>query len=62
LLSHISPTHAISALSAVLMTGFVIIGLIYRPKNRLMLNFGWISLGLLILYLLNTYVLYVYGG
>ena len=62
LLSHISPTHAISALSAVLMTGFVIIGLIYRPTTRLMLNIGWVSLGLLILYLLNTYVLYVYGG
>ncbi len=62
LLSHISLTHVISALSAVLMTGLVIIGLIYRPTARLILNFGWISLSLLMLYLLNTYVLYKYGG
>ncbi len=62
LLSHISATHAVSALSAVLMTGFVIIGLVYRPATRLMFNIGWISFGLLIFYFLNTYVLYVYGG
>ncbi|MDH5480472.1 MAG: sodium:calcium antiporter [Nitrosomonas sp.] len=61
LLSHISVTHAVSALSAVIMTGFIIIGLIYRPTTRLMFNIGWISIGLMVLYLLNTYVLFIYG-
>lgn len=61
LLSYASTTHAISALSAVIMTGFVIIGLVYRPATRLMFNIGWISVALLILYLLNTYILYLYG-
>lgn len=61
LLSHISPMHAFSALSAVIMTGVVIIGLVYRPNTRLFMSVGWISLSLFTLYLLNTYVLYLYG-
>jgi cation:H+ antiporter len=61
LLSHISPMHAFSALSAVIMTGVVIIGLVYRPNTRLFMSVGWISLSLFTLYLLNTYLLYLYG-
>lgn len=61
LLSHISPMHAVSALSAVIMSGIVIIGLLYRSNNRLFMNLGWISLSLFTLYLLNTYVLYLYS-
>ncbi len=61
LLTHISPLHAFSALSAVIMSGVVIIGLVYRPNARLFISVGWISLSLFTLYLLNTYVLYLHG-
>lgn len=61
LLTHTSSLHAFSAMSAVIMSGIVIVGLVYRPKARLFINIGWISLGLLTLYLLNTYVFYLHG-
>jgi cation:H+ antiporter len=61
LLSHVSPAHAVSATSAVIMTGIVVVGLLYRPAARLFRTVGWVSLGLFVLYLLNTYVLYLHG-
>ncbi len=61
ILSHVSPVHAISAMSAVMMTGIVIVGLLYRPKTRLFRAAGWASLLLLGIYLLNTVVLYLHG-
>ena len=61
ILSHVSPLHAVSALSAVMMTGVAVVGLLYRPKTRLFKTVGWISLLLFSLYLLNAYVLYIYG-
>ena len=61
LLTHISPMHAVSALSAVIMSGIVIIGLVYRPNNLLFMKVGWISLSLFTFYLLNTYVLYLHS-
>ena len=61
LLMHISPLHAFSAMSAVVMSGVVIIGLVYRPKIPLFASVGWISLSLFTLYLLNTYVLFLHG-
>lgn len=62
LLAYVSPIHAFSAMSAVIMSGIVIIGLVYRPNTRLFLSIGWISLSLFTLYLLNTYVFYLHGG
>jgi cation:H+ antiporter len=61
LLAHVSQLHAISAFSAVVMTGIVIVGLLYRPKTRIFRTVGWVSLGLFTVYLLNTYVLYLHG-
>lgn len=61
LLSHISPIHAVSAMSAVVMSGVFIIGLVYRPSTRLFQGVGWVSLSLLTFYLLNSYVLFLYG-
>lgn len=61
LLSHVSPMHAVSAVSAVVMSGIVIIGLVYRPGTRLFRTVGWISLSLFTFYLLNSYVLYLHG-
>lgn len=62
LLNHVSPLHAFSAMSAVIMSGVVIVGLVYRPVTRLFLSIGWISLCLFTLYLLNMYVFYLYGS
>lgn len=61
LLAHVSPVHAMTAGSAVIMTGLAVVGLFYRPTNRLFRSVGWISLGLFSVYLLNTYVLYLHG-
>lgn len=60
LLSHVSPAHALSALSAMVMTGTFIVGLLYRANSRLFRTVGWVSLALLVVYLGNAYVLYLY--
>lgn len=60
LLAQVSSLHAMSALSALVMTGIVIVGLLYRPRTRVFGAVGWISLGLLTVYLLNSFVLYLY--
>ena len=62
LLSHVSPVHAISVMSAVAMNGAVIIGLLYRPPGRLFRTVGWISVLLLWVYVSNAYVLFRYGS
>ncbi|OFZ88097.1 MAG: cation transporter [Betaproteobacteria bacterium RBG_16_64_18] len=62
LLSHVSATHAISVMSALTMTGAVIVGLLYRPPGRLFRTVGWISVLLLWVYVLNAYVLFRFGG
>ena len=61
LLAHVAPVHAVSALSAVMMTGVAIVGLLYRPKARLFRTVGWASLFLFSLYLLNSYILFLYA-
>ncbi len=61
LLAHVSPLHAISAASACVMTGIVIVALLYRPRSRLFRTVGWVSIGLFTFYLLNTYLLYLHG-
>jgi hypothetical protein len=38
------------------------VGLIDRPKRRAVLRITWASLALLSIYLLNFYVLYLYGS
>lgn len=60
LLRRVSPMHAISALSAIMMTGIAIIGLLYRPKARLFRTVGWSSLIIFCLYVVNMSVLYLY--
>lgn len=61
LLAHVSPVNAVSALSAMMMTGVAIIGLLYRPATRVLRTVGWGSLFLFSLYLLNSYAIYLYG-
>ena len=62
LLSHVSPAHVFSAASAVVMTGLVIVSLLYRPQRRLFRTVGWTSLGLFVIYLFNSYVVFLRGG
>jgi cation:H+ antiporter len=61
LLAFVSPLHAVSAVSAVVMTGIVVVALLYRPKTRVLRTVGWVSIGLFTVYLFNTYVLYLHG-
>ncbi|UCE88658.1 MAG: sodium:calcium antiporter [Pseudomonadota bacterium] len=60
--SAVAPAHAVSALSALMMTGVAIVGLLYRPGTRVLKTVGWASIFLFSIYLLNSYVLYLYGG
>lgn len=61
LLSVVSPTHMVSAVSALIMTGLFVVGLQYRPPSKFLGAAGWISLALFILYLFNSYVMYLHG-
>ncbi|MCB2042338.1 MAG: sodium:calcium antiporter, partial [Rhodoferax sp.] len=61
LLADGSPVHAVTAGSAIVMTGLAMIGLFFRPRSRVLRAVGWVSLGLLAVYLFNTYVLYLHG-
>lgn len=62
ILSHVSPLHMLSAFSAIMMTGVAIIGLLYRPKGRIFGIVGWASLLLVTIYLMNSYVLFLFDG
>jgi cation:H+ antiporter len=57
LLSHVSSSHIISALAALIMTAIAIIGLTYRTREKRRL-FAWDSVGNVILYLVATALLY----
>ncbi len=61
LLADVSMVHAVTAGSAIIMTGLATIGLFFKPGARVLRAVGWVSLGLLAMYLLNTSVLYLYG-
>lgn len=59
ILSHVSPLHDVSALSAIMMTGVVIVGLIYRPRERLLRVASWASLMLFSIYVMNTWLVFL---
>ncbi len=61
LLYHVSGAHAVSAMSAVIMSGIVIVGLVYRPQMRVFRTVGWTSLALFTMYLINAYAIYLHG-
>jgi cation:H+ antiporter len=61
LLGAVDPVHAISALSAMVMSGIAIVGLFYRARQRVLRSVGWASLFLLVVYLFNGYAIYLYG-
>lgn len=59
LLNTASPIHSSTAMAAMVMSGVVIIGLLYRPATRLFRTVGWVSIALFTVYLLNAYVVYL---
>lgn len=62
LLAGVSQAHALSAVSAMIMTGVAVIGLFYRPGGTLWRSVSWVSVFLLALYLVNSYILFRHGA
>lgn len=60
ILADVSPVHAVTAFSAAMMSGAVIVGLIYRPRQRVLRTMTIVSAALLTIYLINVYVLFVH--
>ena len=58
LLAHVDASHALTAFTAVMMSALAAVGLIFRPQGRAVLGLTWVSLGLLILYVLNSWILF----
>lgn len=61
LLAHVDASHALTAFTAVMMSSLVAVGFIFRPQGRVLLGLTWISLGLFMLYVLNTWILLQHG-
>jgi len=59
--SKISPAHTVSVMTSLIMTGFAIIGLFFRPEKRILKMVGWISWMLLSLLLINSYFMFING-
>jgi cation:H+ antiporter len=58
LLAHVDASHALTAFTAVMMSALVTVGFIFRPQGRAVLGLTWVSLGLLMLYVLNSWILF----
>ena len=61
ILADVAPVHAVTAFSAAMMSGAVIIGLVYRPQRSRLHAPNVVSLALLAIGIVNIYVLYVHG-
>jgi cation:H+ antiporter len=61
LFADVSISHVASAFSAIMMSGLAVVGLVLRPPSRVFRTVSWVSLLLLVVYLLNTLFLYLYG-
>jgi cation:H+ antiporter len=59
LLAAADPVHAGTAVTAMLMSGLVIIGLVMRPQGRVLRITSWISIALLSTYLVNVALVYL---
>ena len=62
LLADVSLVHAVSTASAIVMTGLAMVGLFFRPRDRVLRAVGAVSLALVAVYLLNTYVIFLHGN
>lgn len=62
LMEDISPTHAITGLTALLMTGIAVVALTYRIERKAFLRLSWDTIALLLSYIVNIYLLYSLRG
>ena len=62
LLANVSISHAVTGFMAVLMTGIVVVSLIYRLERKTFLRLGWDAIAIFIAYLVNIYLLYSLRG
>lgn len=58
LLAHVDASHALTAFTAVMMSSLVAVGLTFRPQGRTVVGLTWVSLGLFMLYVLNSWMLF----
>jgi cation:H+ antiporter len=61
LLADAAAVHAGTAVTALVMTGLVIIGLVMRPQGRTLRVVSWISVGLVAAYVMNAALVYLGG-
>ncbi len=61
LLAEVSAVHAVTVASAITMTGLAMVGLFFKPGSRVLRAVNWVSLGLIAMYSLNTWVLFLHG-
>lgn len=61
LLHAVSPAHAITAFTAVIMSGIFIVAMLFKPETRLRGTISWVSLSLLLVYLFCSYAIYLQG-
>lgn len=61
LLAHVDASHALTAFTSVMMNALVTAGFIFRPQGRTVLGLTWVSLGLFLMYILNTWILFQHG-
>jgi len=48
-------------LTAVMMSALVFVGLIFCSQRYAVMGLTWVSLGLFLMYILNTWILFQYG-
>ena len=60
ILADVDVAHALSAMSAMTMTGIAMVALLVRPRNQPHPRFGGLGAVLIAIYLLNSYALYHY--
>lgn len=61
LLADADAVHAGTAVTALVMTGLIIIGLVMRPQGRTSRLLSWVSVGLVAAYVLNAALIYLGG-
>lgn len=53
---NVAQVHAATAITAGMMSGAVIVALVYRPTTRVLRSMSWASISLVVLYLINAAV------
>jgi cation:H+ antiporter len=58
LLEHVDASHALTAFTAVMMSALMAAGLILRPQRHAVMRLAWVSLGLFMLHVLNSWIIF----